>query len=177
MNENLFEKTLSNVRKCMINAGDEEFAGIAIRDADLSCILPTDESLHEHWQHLQASVAYYGHMLNQARTALDEAEEDLKIAVYKERGTLHELAKTKFQLSRPSKEDIVVIAIIEGKENISKLHDNVKYLKGAVRDLETWLEVWDKKSFVLNGMSDSVAAQAHAPSGVPAKHVARSAAI
>lgn len=151
-----FNEMLNKIRKCMTNAGDFVIGNSVVKNADPALLLPTEETLFEHWQVYQGAISYFGFLLNQARDALKQAEEQLQEKVLCHRGRLHELAKNKYQLSRPTREDVLLIGVIEGVESLDELRKNVQHWQSAVNDLETWLKSWEKKSFVLNGMMNSV---------------------
>lgn len=148
-----FNDVVGKIRECMGRSGDFTIGDKAVKDADPALLMPTEETLLEHWQTYQGAIAYYGHLLNRAKEALKESEEELQRTILKNHGCLYEAARSKYHISRPSREDVIVIGVLEGTEDMEQLRQNVKYWRSTVDDLETWTKSWEKKSFVLNGMT------------------------
>jgi hypothetical protein len=155
-----FNDALGKIKSCMLSAGDIVFGDSCVKDASLELLQPTEDSVVDHWKVFQGATAYYACLLNQALSALDQAETELRMTLLKRQGELMILAKDKYTLSRPSKDDLVIIGILEGQEDMQQLRDNVKYWEDAVRNLKSWVDTWEKKSFCLNGISQANEASA-----------------
>jgi hypothetical protein len=150
-----FNSALQNIMQCMHGAGDIKFGETCIKDASLDLLQPNEDTIVDHWKVFQGATAYYTFLLNQAISALESAELTLKQELLRQQAELVGLAKDKYLVSRPSKEDLIVISVLEGKEDLKQLQDDVIYWKNAVRNLESWVSSWEKKSFCLNGISQA----------------------
>ena len=150
-----FVDALEKIKGCMLLAGDIPFSDSCVKDVSVELLRPTEDTVVDHWKVFQGATAYYSYLLNQAISAQEEAENELKIASLRCHSELFELAKNKYMMSRPSKDDLLVIGIVEGKKDLEELRDNLRYWQDAVRHLESWMKTWEKKSFCLNGISQA----------------------
>jgi len=150
-----FNTALEKIKTCMQNAGDMEFSSNKLKEASIEQLRPTEDTIVEHWKIYQGATAYYTFLLNQAQTSLEDNEDELRKVMLMNQAELLRLAKGKYGMSRPAKDDLLIIAIIEGTENVNDLHEAVKYFKDAVRHLQSWVDGWEKKSFCLNGISQA----------------------
>ena len=162
-NENNFDNILTKIRDCMDRAGEFEIGDSAIKDCDPKELLAImEETVHEHWKIHAAALAYYSHLYNMAQTELEDLEAKFQQAILREKGVLTRIAKEDMGLSRPSKDDIQNLAIILSektedspiRQDFKKMQEGIKYYKSAVRDLKSWVDVWEKKGFSLNGLTN-----------------------
>jgi len=162
-----FDNILTKIRNCMERAGEFVIGDTAIKDCDPEQLLSImEETVHEHWKIHAAALAYYSHLYNMAQTELEDLETQLQQAILREKGVISKIGKEEYGLSRPSKEDIQNLAIVlSEKENspvrqdFKNMHDSIKYYKAAVKDLKSWVEVWEKKGFSLNGLTSVTSPQ------------------
>jgi len=159
---NDFNGILEKIRSCMDRAGEFRIGDSAIKDCDPEQLLSImEETVHEHWKIHAASLAYYSHLYNMAQTELEDQETQFNQAVLREKGVIIKIGKEEYGLSRPSKEDIANLAVVLSEKEPSPLRqdfqtmqNNIKYWKASVRDLKSWVEVWEKKGFSLNGLTN-----------------------
>jgi hypothetical protein len=151
-----FDDVLNKVKECMKKVGDFVLGDNAVKDCNPVLMFPTEETLFEHWQIYQGSMAYYGYLLNEAQSHLRDAEDNLQKVTLKHRARVNQLTKEKYGISRPTKEELLIISVLENPEEVEPAYEEVKYWQRSVRCLETWLKSWDKKSFILNGMTNAV---------------------
>jgi hypothetical protein len=162
-----FHNMLDKIRNCMEKAGDFQIADTVISDCNPSELLGImEETIHEHWKIHAGALAYYSHLYNMAQTELEDLEAKLNQAVLREKGVISRLAKEEYGLSRPSKDDVLNLAIVLSEKeespvrsNFKQLNDDVSYYRSAVRDLKSWVETWEKKGFSLNGLSNVTSSQ------------------
>jgi len=159
--EDEFDGILEKIRSCMTKAGDFRIGDTAISEVDAEQLLAImEETVHEHWKIHAAALAYFSHMYNMAQTELEDLEAQLNQGIIREKGIITRYAKEEYGMSRPSKEDIQNLAIVlseieDGplRTDFKYFHESIKYYKAAVRDLKSWVEVWEKKGFSLNGLT------------------------
>ena len=157
-----FNNILEKIRDCMDKAGEFSIGETAIKDCDPNELLGImEETVHEHWKIHAASLAYYSHLYNMAQTELEDLEAKFNQAIMREKGVILKIGKEEYGLSRPSKDDILNLSVIlSEKENsplrqdFKDMQNSIKYYKAAVRDLKSWVEVWEKKGFSLNGLTN-----------------------
>ena len=159
---NDFNNILEKIRSCMERAGEFTIADTALKDCDPKELLGImEETVHEHWKIHAASLAYYSHLYNMAQTELEDLETLFNQAIMREKGVILKIGKEEYGLSRPSKDDISNLSIVLSEKEDSPLRQDfkemqvsIKYYKSAVRDLKSWVEVWEKKGFSLNGLTN-----------------------
>jgi len=162
-----FNNILEKIRSCMNKAGEFTIGETAIQDCDPNELLGImEETVHEHWKIHAASLAYYSHLYNMAQTELEDLETKFNQAIMREKGVITKIGKEEYGLSRPSKDDIANLSIVLSEKEDSPLRqdfkymqDSIKYYKSAVRDLKSWVEVWEKKGFSLNGLTSVTQSQ------------------
>jgi hypothetical protein len=166
MNDSVdFEDIMQKVKSAMVGAGEFKIGSTAIKSFDNMLIYPTEETIFEHWQTYQGALCYYSYLLCTAETALREAEEALRMASMRQERDIWESAKTRYGISRPTRDDVILIGIIEGREDFMELKQTQKSWDEMVRLLRFYVESWGKKSFALNKMTDTVLMNKHASIG------------
>jgi len=162
-----FNSILEKIRNCMDSAGEFRIGDTAIKDCDPEQLLGImEETVHEHWKIHAASLAYYSHLYNRAQTELEDLENKFNQAIMREKGMIISIGKEEYGLSRPSKEDIANLAVILSekepsplRQDFKNMQDDIKYWKSSVRDLKSWVDVWEKKGFSLNGLTNVIQPQ------------------
>jgi len=139
----------------MTQAGDAKFGGVTLKDADASLIKElNDQTLPDHWAIQASSVAYYGQLKNKIARQMEKAERDIKLERLRFKAEALKAAKETYMLSRPSKEDIDLIMILEDLGKINELEETLAYWKAASEDIDVWLDAWKQKSFSMRGYTD-----------------------
>jgi hypothetical protein len=162
-----FDSILNKIRDCMDRAGEFSIGETAISDCDPEQLLAImEETVHEHWKIHAAALAYYSHLFNMAQTELEDLEAKFNQAIMREKGVILKIGKEEYNLSRPSKEDIHNLAIVLSekedsplRQDFNEMQESITYYKAAVRDLKSWVEVWEKKGFSLNGLTSVTSPQ------------------
>lgn len=150
------KKDWNRLKESMNSCGNDSIGGINLDSFDPKLLSKiNNDDVNEHWAIQSSAIAYYGYKKNRVSEKIDLIKRKIKEIIMKNRKKINDLLKDKYNISRPSKDDMESIAITENIDDAAILDGELLKLQSMYKDYEVWFNAWSVKGYNLKGYSET----------------------